>query len=80
LAQLHAFLESGATQVIIATHSPILMTFPGAKLLGVSADGVAEIRLEDTSHYQITRGILEHPERYWKHLHTPAEGSDDGAD
>lgn len=79
LAQLHAFLESGATQVIIATHSPILMTFPGAKLLGVSAEGVGEVRLEDTSHYQITRGILEHPERYWKHLRVRAEGGDDGA-
>jgi predicted ATPase len=68
LAQLHAFLESGNTQVFIATHSPILMTFPGAALLEISAEGIAEIRLEDTSHYQITRGILEHPERYWKHL------------
>jgi hypothetical protein len=26
------------------------------------------VRLEDTTHYQITRGILEHPEHYWKHL------------
>jgi len=68
LAQLHAFLASGATQVIIATHSPILMTFPGAKLLEIRTEGLVEARLEDTSHYQITRGILEHPERYWKHL------------
>jgi predicted ATPase len=80
LAQLHAFLESGATQVIIATHSPILMTFPGARLLAISAEGVAEIRLEDTSHYQITRGILEHPERYWKHLRAAPESGDDGVD
>jgi predicted ATPase len=68
LAYLHSFVESGTTQVIIATHSPILMTFPNAKLLEVSSEGITETRLEDTSHYQITRGILEHPERYWKHL------------
>jgi len=80
LAQLHAFLESGATQVIIATHSPILMTFPGARLLAISAEGIAEVRLEDTSHYQITRGILEHPERYWRHLRAAAESGDDGVD
>jgi predicted ATPase len=68
LAQLYVFLESGSTQVIIATHSPILMTFPNARLLRINSDSIAETRLEDTSHYQITKGILEQPERYWKHL------------
>jgi len=68
LAQLHAFLESGQTQVFIATHSPILMTFPGATLLEIREDEIVETRLEETSHYQVTRGILDHPERYWKHL------------
>jgi predicted ATPase len=68
LAQLHAFLESGQTQVFIATHSPILMTFPGATLLEIREDEIVETRLEETSHYQVTRGILDHPERYWKYL------------
>lgn len=27
-----------------------------------------DITLEETSHYRITRGILDAPERYWKHL------------
>jgi predicted ATPase len=67
LALLHTFVQAG-TQIFVATHSPILMTFPGATLLEVSERGVAPVRLEDTSHYQITRGILESPERYWKHL------------
>lgn len=53
---------------MIATHSPILLTFPGASLLSFDGPSVARIRLEDTSHYQITRGILECPERYWRHL------------
>jgi predicted ATPase len=68
LAQLHSFVESGNTQIIVATHSPILMTVPNAKLLEVRGEGIVETRLEETSHYQITRGILEHPERYWKYL------------
>jgi len=77
LALLHAFLESGNTQVFIATHSPILMTFPDATLLEIAATGIHRIRLEETSHYQITRDILEHPERYWKHLRgTRAEADD----
>jgi len=24
--------------------------------------------LEETAHYQVTRGILERPESYWEHL------------
>ncbi len=68
LAQIYEYLRAGATQVFIATHSPILMTFPGAALLEVSAGGIAPVRLEETSHYHVTRGVLEHPERYWKHL------------
>jgi predicted ATPase len=68
LTLLDAFVKSGNTQVFIATHSPILMTFPGATLFALTEQGIAETRLEDTSHYQITRGILESPERYWKHL------------
>jgi predicted ATPase len=75
LAQLHEFLRSGTTQVFIATHSPVLMTYPGAVLLELSSAGIAPVRLEDTSHYHVTRGILEHPERYWKHLFAAAAGA-----
>jgi predicted ATPase len=68
LAQLYQFVQAGNTQVFIASHSPILMTFPGANLLEVSERGIHPIRLEDTNHYQITRGILANPGQYWKHL------------
>lgn len=68
LTILYDFIRAGNTQIFIATHSPILMTFPGATILEVSREHVVPIRLEDTSHYQITRGILNNPEQYWKHL------------
>jgi predicted ATPase len=73
LAILYQFVQAGNTQVFIAGHSPILMTFPGASLLEVSEAGINPIRLEDTSHYQITRGILANPEQYWKHLRGDSE-------
>jgi len=76
LALLYAFVESGGTQVFIATHSPILMTFPGATLYRIEAGGIEPTQLEETSHYHVTRGILENPERYWKHLRDSGEGSD----
>jgi len=76
LAQLHAFVGSGNTQVFIATHSPILMTFPGSTLFRIEGDVIAATTLEETSHYHVTRGILENPERYWKHLR--AAGGNEG--
>jgi predicted ATPase len=62
------FVANGGAQFIIATHSPILMTYPEASLLSFDGDGIKPIRLEDTSHFQITKGILDSPGRYWKHL------------
>jgi len=68
LTQMARLVRRGDAQFVIATHSPILMTFPGATLLHFEAGRIEPTRLEDTSHYHITKGILEHPERYWQHL------------
>ncbi|MDC0748651.1 AAA family ATPase [Polyangium mundeleinium] len=67
-------VERGRAQFIIATHAPILLTFPGAVIHDFDDPALPEIALQDTKHYQITRGILEHPERYWR-----SDGSDDPA-
>jgi predicted ATPase len=68
LALLHDRVESGEAQFIIATHSPILLTFPGAEIINFDDGKLAPIRLEDTNHYKITRGLLENPGRYWASL------------
>ena len=68
LARMADLVDEGATQFIVATHSPILMTLPGAQIVSFDDPGLPDVRLEDTSHYQITRGLLDCPERYWKHL------------
>lgn len=60
--------ENEGAQFVIATHSPILLTYPGARILSFDGGSIAPVELVDTPHYQITRGILEHPERYWRHL------------
>ena len=44
------------------------MTFPGARIVSFDGGALREIALEETSHYEITRGVLASPERYWKHL------------
>jgi predicted ATPase len=68
LARMVVMVSEGETQFLIATHSPILLTYPGADIVSFDSAPLASIRLEDTSHYQITKGILEHPARYWRHL------------
>jgi len=44
------------------------LTFPGAQILSFDGDALRATSLEDTSHFQITKGILQNPAVYWKHL------------
>ena len=68
LAHMSKLVSEGRSQFILATHSPILLTFPGARILSFDGAVVQEIDVEETSHYQITRGILQNPATYWQHL------------
>jgi predicted ATPase len=74
LALMHDLVKTGKSQFLIATHSPILMTYPGAHIISFDKAPLDVIPLEETSHYQITRGILEQPSRYWKHLTAQDDG------
>jgi predicted ATPase len=46
------------SQFIIATHSPILLTYPNAKILLLDQRGYRPVNYEDTEHFQLTRRIL----------------------
>lgn len=56
------------SQFIIATHSPILMAFPGAAILQLDGEGVRAVSYRETEHYQITRRFLEDPEGMLRYL------------
>jgi len=73
LALIAKLADAGQSQFLIATHSPILMTYPGATLLGFDEERLHPVELHDLPHYYITRDILENPERYWKHLRPKQE-------
>ena len=66
LARMHDLVKAGS-QFIIATHSPILMAYPGATIL-LLEDGIREVRYEDTEHYVVTRDFLNHRERMFREL------------
>src|SRR5262249_56005683 len=53
--------ESGICQVIMATHAPILMAYPNARLLRLSKYGLDPVRLEDTDHYRLMREVCTAP-------------------
>ncbi len=67
-------LVAANSQLIIATHSPILMAFPGAVIYELGADGIRNVQYEETEHFQITRDFLVHPNAFLRHL---AADSDD---
>jgi predicted ATPase len=51
-------------QFIIATHSPILLALPGARIYELDETGFAERAYDDLDAVRLTRGFLEAPERY----------------
>ena len=57
LARMHDLVNSGS-QFIIATHSPILMAYPGATIYSLEIDGISTVAYEATEHYQVTRRFL----------------------
>ncbi len=55
-------LVKAASQLIIATHSPLLMAYPGARILELSEEGIHPVDWRDTEHYLVTRRFLGDPE------------------
>jgi predicted ATPase len=53
LRLLRQFEAQGQAQFIIATHSPILLAYPGAQIFNFDPPTVEEVSYEETTHYQI---------------------------
>lgn len=62
LGRMHQLVEKNS-QFIIATHSPILMAYPGARIYQIT-DGVFEsVNYEDTEQVKVTKAFLDNPDR-----------------
>lgn len=59
--RLHELANEGS-QFIIATHSPIVMSFPGALIYLLGESGPKQVSWEDLDHVQILREFLNDPE------------------
>lgn len=67
LAQIKVMVGQKA-QFIIATHSPILMAYPGATLLSFDGGRIHPVEYETLEHVVVTRSFLNNPEAYLRHL------------
>ena len=56
------------SQFVIATHSPILMTYPKAEILEMTDTGIHKVKYSETEHYKITKQFLDDPERMLRYL------------
>jgi predicted ATPase len=62
-------LVQDTSQFIIATHSPILLAYPRAKIILFDEKGLTEVKYEETEHFYITRDFLNnYPRRLEKLL------------
>lgn len=67
LAILLDMLAAGS-QVLLATHSPILAALPGAQLLQLDDRGITPTAYDDTELVTSWRSFLGDPDRYVRHL------------
>ena len=51
------------SQLVIATHSPILLAYPNARIYQFSKDGIAEVKYTETEQYQVMKDFLNRHER-----------------
>lgn len=56
------------SQFIIATHSPILLSYPGANIYQLSTNGIEKVAYEDIEHVKLTRDFLKNPSQYLRRL------------
>ena len=70
MAMMQEMLADGA-QFVIATHSPILLAFPGATIYSFDRAPAEVVRYDELDHVVLTRDFLNAPERYLRALAKP---------
>jgi len=76
LAVVTRAAESGA-QFVIATHSPIVLAAPAARIYELDEDGIHIADYDGLQSVRLMRGFLEAPERYLRQI-IPDADTDDG--
>lgn len=67
LAMMFEAVAEGA-QFIIATHSPLILAYPGARIYSFDDAQIEPVAWDQTEHVRLTRDFLTDPERYLRQL------------
>ena len=65
---IHQLTQSGRAQFIIATHSPMLLCYPGAEVISTDGDTLSVVDYRDTEHIRLARDFLAKPKQYFRQL------------
>jgi predicted ATPase len=68
LCMLDEIDRDGRSQVVMATHSPMLMAHPRADLLWMDENGIVRRALEEIDHWRVMRRLFADPQRFLEHL------------
>jgi predicted ATPase len=67
LSAIHQ-LVGDSSQFVIATHSPILLAYPNARIIQFDGNGVSEVGYEETEHFVVTRDFMNNYPRRLEQL------------
>ena len=62
ISMLHDLVRDGA-QFIIATHSPMIITYPESWTYVLENDRIERVAYDQTEHFRVARGFMANPER-----------------
>jgi len=60
--------HAGHAQFIIATHSPILLACPGAKIYSFNQSSLEQVGYEETEHFQVYKSFMQDYQKYLQDL------------
>jgi predicted ATPase len=58
LARIHELVRA-RSQFVVATHSPLLLAYPEARIFSLESDRIRELAYEETEHFVVTRRFLQ---------------------
>src|SRR5436190_8745814 len=67
IRRIHELVDQHS-QLVIATHSPILLGYPTATILELGEAGIRTIAYDEAPQVELTRAFLDDPQRFLRHL------------
>lgn len=61
-------LAGDGSQFVVATHSPLLLAYPGATIYELSDSGIEQVDYDDAAPVRLTRAFLGAPDAFVRRL------------